>query len=339
MTDHTLLPKIPTSLGSWVLLVAKAIESYGLDSREIFKNSGLELEEIKQPHSRIPTSVMGKVWQQARDQTQDPYIALKVASYFQPGVFSALGMALAASHHVYDALKRASRYSQMVSDGSITEIIEDETRVCFMVKPRPPLAIPVNTLGVEALLASLVTSLRLIAGDDFAPKAVQFQHEFSGDTKPYQQYFGCEVTFSNTINQIIFERDAIFDEHLFANSVLTCTLDNWISDHLSNFKEDLVATQVQKYILKNLAYGEMDQQKVATELAMSSRKLQRALKDEGTNYSELLDDCRHQMAIQLIGQNKLALSEVTFILGFSDQSNFSRAFKRWTGCTPHQYKK
>ncbi len=73
-------------------------------------------------------------------------------------------------------------------------------------------------------------------------------------------------------------------------------------------------------------------------MALSPRMLQRRLKEEGTSYTELLDDCRHKLAVKLISHNKLALSEVTYILGFSDQSNFSRAFKRWTGTSPHQYR-
>jgi len=338
MNDSTLLPKTATSLSSWVLLVAKAIEGYGLDSKGIFQQAGMDIEEIKKPHGRIPTESMKKVWDIAREQSGDPYIGIKVASYFQPNVFSALGMALAASHHVYDALKRAHRYSQMVSDGSSTELEETDDQVFFKLIPREGYQSPPNHFAVEGILGSLVHVMRLIAGDDFAPEAVEFQHEFDGDIGPYESFFGCTVSFGNPKNRLVFDRNRIFNEHDFANSTLTCTLDQWIEDHLSNFKEKLLTTKVSKYILKHLAYGEVDQQSVAKEMALSPRMLQRKLKDEGTSYSEILDDCRHKLAIQLISQNKLALSEVTYILGFSDQSNFSRAFKRWTGSTPHQFK-
>lgn len=337
MTDDTLLPKTPTSLSSWVMLVAKVIENYGLDSQSIFEQAGMSIDSIKQPHTRVSTQAMHKVWSTARELTGDPYIGINVAKTFQPSVFSALGMAMAASHHVYDALKRAQRYSQMVSDASITQLTEDEEHVYFIIKARPPFSSPPNVHAIEGLVGSMIMSLRAIAGEQFSPYQVEFQHNFNGDITPFEAFFLCPVSFSNEHSQLIFNKDSIFQEHSFANSTLTYTLDQWIEDHLSSFKNDLISTKVQKFILKNLAYGDTDQKSVAKELALSPRMLQRKLKDEGTSFSELLDECRHRFAIKLISQNKLALSEVTYILGFSDQSNFSRAFKRWTGTTPHQF--
>ena len=338
MQDDTLLPKTPTSLGSWILLIVQAIDSYGLDSKSIFADAGIDLDDVKKPHARIPTNLMAKVWERAVADSKDPYIALNVAAQFKPTVFSALGMSLAASRHAFDAIKRAAKYSQIISDGSLTELEETEDELHFYLKPRPPLTIPVNKFGIESIFGSMYTVLKSVAGNDFRPKEIIFQHEFEGDIKPYEDFFNCPVSFGGTANRIIFSMDELFQEQAFANSTLTSTLDQWIEEHLFSFKEELLATKVKKYILKNLASQTVDQTSVAKELAVSPRVLQRRLKEEGTSYSELLDDCRHILAIKLISQNKLPLSEVTYMLGFSDQSNFSRAFKRWTGSTPNQYK-
>lgn len=338
MQDDTLLPKTPTSLGSWILLVVQAIDSYGLDSAAIFSQAGIRLEDVKKPHARIPTTLMTKVWELAVIESKDPYIALNVAAQFKPTVFSALGMSLAASRHAYDAIKRAAKYSQIISDGSLTELEETETELNFLLKPRPPLTIPVNKFGIESIFGSMHTVFKSIAGDDFHAKAVIFQHEFHGDITPYEDFFNCPVTFGGRANQIVFNKENLFQEQAFSNSTLTSTLDQWIEDHLFSFKEELLATKVKRYILKNIASQAVDQSTIAKELAVSPRVLQRRLKEEGTSYSELLDDCRHILAIKLISQDKLPLSEITYMLGFSDQSNFSRAFKRWTSVTPNHYK-
>ena len=338
MQDDTLLPKTPTSLGSWVLLIVQAIDSYGLDSKTIFSDAGINLDDVKKPHARIPTSLMAKVWDTAVTESQDPYIALKVAAQFKPTVFSALGMSLAASRHAFDAIKRAAKYSQIISDGSLSELEEIDNELHFNLKPRPPLTIPVNSFGIESIFGSMHNVLKSIAGDDFHAKEIIFQHGFDGDLTPYIEFFNCPVSFGGKSNRIIYDKDTLYQEQAFSNSTLTSTLDNWIEQHLFSYKEDLLSTKVKKFILKNLASHGIDQVTVAKELAISPRVLQRRLKEEGTSYSELLDDCRHIMAIKLISQNKLPLSEVTYILGFSDQSNFSRAFKRWTGSTPNHFK-
>ncbi len=338
MVDETLLPKTPTSLGSWLLLVAQAIDGYGVDSQPLFVKANIDINELKKPNSRIPIEKTLHFWRQALEATQDPYIAITVAKHFKPTAFSALGMALAASRNVYDALYRAARYSQMISDGSNTFIDEESESVAFVIKARPPLNAPVSQYGIESLICTIFNILKSIAGDTLKVKEVHLQHAFTGKLAPYEEFFGGPIYFSANTNQIIFHKKDILEEQAFSNSALTCTLDEWIEEHLDQYKENLVSTRVQKYILKHIASGEVDQKKVASELALSPRMLQRKLKDEGTSYTDLLDSCRHKLAIKLISQNKLPLSEVTYILGFSDQSNFSRAFKRWTGVTPHHYK-
>ena len=338
MTHTTLLPRNHTSLGSWVLLISKVIDSYGVDSKKIFSNAGIELGSIKQPQNRISTAHMAHVWDEARTQSQDPYIALRVAEQFQPMALSALGMAFSASRNAYDALKRANRYSQMLSDGTATEIEENDTCVTFILKYKSRLTMAVHDLGIESGIGVLVNSLRLLAGKDFTPTCISFEHDFSGDTKPYEKFFGCPVLFSAPRTQMEFNKAEMFTEHPFADSALTNTLDSWIEEHLSNFKKELTSTKIKKYLLKNLAYGKVGQKSAAQSLALSPRVMQRRLKDEGMTFSQVLDDCRQNLAVKLISKDKLSLAEVAFILGFSDQSNFSRAFKRWTGSSPNEYK-
>lgn len=338
MKEDSLTPSNPTTIGSWALLVAKAIDSYGLDSKAIFVNAGVDIETLHTPNARIPRAQMANIWQQARNLSGDPYISLRVAQEFKPTVFSALGMALAASSHVLDALKRISKYSQLIADTAQTTIDEyDDEIILTVIRLRPNIG-PFYDLGAEAIFASLVSLLRAIAGEGFAPKKVEFGHESDVNIAPYEEFFGCPIFFGMNEYRVTFDKKHVMDEHAFSNSSITSMLDNWMEEHLAQFNEDLVATKVQKYIMKHLMDGDIDQKKIAKELALGPRTLQIKLKEEGTSYTKLLDDCRHKLAIKLINLNKMELSEVAFILGFSDQANFSRAFKRWTGTTPKRYK-
>jgi len=338
MVEQPLLQKEPSSLGSWALVAAQAIDSYGLDSQQIFSEAGVDLTDLKKPNARLPTSAMVRVWQLAIELSQDPYIALRVAKYFNPTAFSALGMALATSQHIYDALQRATRYSRVISDCSYTSLTENEQEVALKVELKYAKQAQQYFPGVEAIFTSMFNLLRTMAGESFNAKAVYFKHAFMGDIKPFEDFFDCPVYFSSSHNQMVFDKQHIFGEQLFSNSGLTLTLDEWVEDYLSKFNKILISTQVKEYLLKHLAYGKIDLPNISSALALSTRMLQRKLKEEGTSYSELLDECRQKMALKMIGHNKLPLAEVSYILGFSDQSNFSRAFKRWTGTSPNMFR-
>ncbi len=337
MIDDILISKTSTTLGSWALLTAQVIDSYGLDSHQIFLNAGVDLEDIKKPGVRLPTSAMVHVWQQAVKLSNDPYIALKVANFFKPTAFSALGMALSASQHVYDGLQRAFRYSKIICDRVTTNLEDSDDEVACIVTLNYAKDTQEYFPEIEAIFSIMYRMAHPISGEPLKVKAVYFKHGFKGDKKPFEEYFNCPVYFSSQSNKVVFDKQYIFDKQLFANSELTDMLDGWIEEYLSLFNKYLMTTRVKKYVLTHMPNGGVDLPSMSREFAISKRLLQRKLKEEGSSYRELLDECRHKLAIQLISHNKRPLAEVSYMLNFSDQGNFSRAFKRWTGTSPSDF--
>jgi AraC-like DNA-binding protein len=334
MPDHT--PS--SSIGSWALLVSQIIESYGVDSQAIFDDVGVDLDGLRKNNARITNAKIYEVWQQAQVLCDDPYITLRLFQNMKPCAFDTLGMALSVSQHVYDALKRLVRYAKYLNNGPDFLLSETQDEVSLLIQSSSVSMPQSSGLNIEALLGSMLQVLYSIAGDNFKLKAIYFKHDFDFDIKPFENHFQCPVYFSSDHYEMVFEKEGLFSEFTFANSVLTSTLDEWIEGHLSTFNDELVSYKVQKYLLKHLAYDDIDQNKVADHLNLSPRMLQRKLKDEGVSYTELLDTSRQKLAFKLISDDSIPLSELTFILGFTDQSNFSRAFKRWSGSTPHHYR-
>ena len=124
------------------------------------------------------------------------------------------------------------------------------------------------------------------------------------------------------------------EEQLFSDPQLASSLGEWVEQRIAALNVNATAICVQEYIMQDIVCGEVDLVTVAKKMAFSPRVLQRKLKDEGTCYSAMLNDCRLKMAMKLIAHNQRPLSEVAEILGYSDQSNFTRWFKRATGTTP-----
>ncbi len=336
MNDHYLTSS-PTVLGSWVLLVAKTINSYGLKSDAIFKDAGIDLADIKENDTRFPTAMLVKAWEIAAQKTQDPFMSIRVAHYFNPTVYSALGMSMVASRNVYDALKRCVRYFHLISDGTLATLEEADNSVAFVLKPRADFRSLTHIYGVSATLCCMHHIFREIAGESLKVKEVHFEDSLSS-SKPLEDFFSCPVFYGADSNKIVFDKRCVFKIQLFTHPELTRSLDDWIEEYLTQNNSSKFSLLVQDYLLKNLEHGNLGQNHLARNLAMSTRKLQRKLSQEGTSYIKLLNNYRKKQAIKMVTKQKHSLSEVSVLLGFSCPSNFNRAFKRWTGTTPKKYR-
>ncbi len=196
--EETAISYTPTSLGKWALLASQALDSYKLDSQKIFLSSGVDLEIIKKNNARIPSSAMLKIWQQGLELSQDPYLSLRVAKLFIPAAFGSLGLSLSASEHVHDALQRACRYSQVISNDAYVSLVETDHEVALMVNAGM-IREPKNSTGLEAVFACILMVLRSLAGQDFKAQAVYFKHAFTEDKKPFETFFKCPVYFHQPV--------------------------------------------------------------------------------------------------------------------------------------------
>ena len=106
---------------------------------------------------------------------------------------------------------------------------------------------------------------------------------------------------------------------------------------LEALNPESTAARVRSLLLKAMSSGDVDQNGIARRLNQSPSTLQRRLRREGTTYQSLLDSTRRDLALDYLRQGRHSLADITFLLGFTDQSNFTRAFRRWTGKTPRQY--
>jgi len=110
-------------------------------------------------------------------------------------------------------------------------------------------------------------------------------------------------------------------------------------EYLAKLDKDNIVDRATTIIVDMLPSGGIADEKIAVQLNMSARSLQRRLKAAGTTFRKLLEAVRKDLAATYVRDPDIELVEVAFLLGFSDQSAFSRAFKRWTGCPPSEARK
>ena len=335
----TLLPNTLSTVGSWARFLAEGLERKGVDSRQLFLDAGINLEEAEDPNVRFPVEKMSLAWNLAMERTADPCFALSLATDANPSMYNALGLSMISSRTLGEALHRSSRFSQVASEGASVRVQERDDGDVEMVFAMSDLQQRVVTPhAVEAFMATAMTILRGISRQDLAPLAVHFRHNREAHRGTYEDFFGCPLVFDAADYKVVIPRAALDYKCNQANPQLADSIDNWMSDYLAGFETDSLSTRVRRLLTEKLPDGEFMQDAVASELAMSPRSLQRGLQKEGTNFKELLDMTRQDLAKNYIRENQLSLIEVCCLLGFSDQSNFTKAFKRWTGKTPLSYR-
>lgn len=325
-----------TTISSWALMIAKAIDSCGLDSRNVFRQAGLDPEMMHDANARYSFHGMSQLWKLSAELTGDPCIGLKAAQYWHPTSLHALGYSWLASETLNKALQRTVKYVHLITVPYELTLLEkgDEVRLVFLDKASPRSADEETDSG----MAVVVGMCRTCYGDDFRPLHLTMTREEPECAKDFDDFFRSPITYRAAENSISFAR-ADLDKRLpSANADLALASDLVVADYLARLDRSNVVAQVMKKIIEQLPSGELTEHSIAQSLNMSLRSLQRKLSDDGVSYKALLEQARRELAIQYMDSSRYTINEATYLLGFSEPSNFSRAFKRWTGQSPSSYR-
>jgi AraC-like DNA-binding protein len=184
-----------------------------------------------------------------------------------------------------------------------------------------------------------LNTIRMMVGSQWTALEVQFAHEAPGQISEHQRIFRAPVVFGCSTNNLVTEREFLERQVPAADQRLYRIMKRYLERILEEMsQEDGGFSSVRRAIAESLRDGEPSLAQVAKKLAMSPRTLQRQLKDYGTKFKILVNDTRRQFALSYLKDRKNSLTEIAFLLGYSEGSAITRAFKRWTGSTPLAYR-
>jgi AraC-like DNA-binding protein len=325
----------PTTIVSAAVAMARALDARGQDSRAIFRRAGLDCDQLDNPNARCSVLSMRRVWVLAVEATNDESFGLDVAEQIHPTTFYALGFAWLASRSLVDAFRRLERYHDIISTGADVQV--SKTRDAYGVSIASFTTPPAPRWALDTFIASVVGLCRAVHGSSFAPMRVELPREEPVASQRYIDFFRCPVVFDAPRGLIEVDRSTAEQPLASANRELAEVNDEVAMQYLARLDRSKVSGKVRSALIEHLPAGEPSQQIIAKALDTSVRTLQRRLSDEQTSYKELLDNTRHHLALSYIKQKHFPVGEIAYLLGFADPSNFSRAFKRWTGHAPSSY--
>jgi AraC-like DNA-binding protein len=325
----------PTTIGSYTVAIARALDASGVDSKRIFSAMGIPLDLSTDPMTRLPAATMTRLFRACVDVTNNPYFGLTVARHIHLTHLHALGYSLAASGTLMDFCRRLERYFRLVSQVAKVSVdpVDDQVLLRFEY------LVELSSETEDAFFAFLVRTMRLIYRQEFSPLRVEMHRPMPHEgAEPYETLFRSPVLFSQVSGLLVFGKADL--THVLSGSCpeLAQVNDNIVISYLARLDKNDVITGVTQKIIEFLPDGDCTRDRVASALCMSPTKLQLKLSQRGTHFQQLLDDTRKELACSYLSQASRPVTEITFLLGFSDTSNFTRAFKRWTGLSPTEYR-
>lgn len=326
-----------TALTSWAKAIRKTLEAAGVDPLPLFAEAGLDPAALDDGNARYPVAGTTRLWQLALAATGRESIGLDVARQVGQTTFHALGYSLAASTTLKEAFERLVRYFRIVTDAA--ELGLEETpegyRLRMAIDPQRAVVAHEST---DAFAYLIVRLCRGLYRRELSPLRVELRRPPPRDPLPYERAFRAPIRYDAPEIGLLFAHGVCERRLEGANPELARHNDEIVLRYLARYDRDNLVARVRATLTELLPSGEPAQAQVAAALHLSERSLQRKLAEEGTRYADLLQQTRQELARSYLDGRRHSVSEVAYLLGFGDTSSFTRAFKRWEGVAPSDYR-
>jgi AraC-like DNA-binding protein len=311
-----------------------ACEARGADVRSVLRAAAVSREALGRIEYRLPYENAARLWEEAAAAAHDPAFGVHVAETLPMGAYDVLDYMVAAASTAGDAIERIAHYFRLVHDRSDVRL-RVEPRQARLVRRGPALGPQYE----EFSLALFLVRSRAATGTDWTPDGVRFQHAPGSDARELARVFRCPIAFDAPAAELRFDRAILRLPHVRADSRLLDILTRYADGLLRGVpsRHDLVSA-VSSSIARQLATAMPTLASTAAAVHVPERTLQRRLAASGASHSALVDDVRRELALRYIGDAGLSIGEIGYLLHFSEPASFSRAFRRWTGEAPAEYR-
>jgi AraC-like DNA-binding protein len=306
------------------------IRSLGHSPEAIFAAAGVDAEVYRHPENRISAQDLGRLLARASEASARPDIGLLVASGFRPSGLGLVGELAAEGPDVNTALRNLVRLVQRNTMASYATLAVAETTATLKFELRYS-DFPGANFVLEAATGIHFRFMQWLCGRLWKPEEVRLSRRKPPNPRPFQDFFGAAVRFSATEDAILFSAD-------------------WLNRHvareerrLDSRRVEIAAAPFSEFVRRQaamgLGFGPLGAKELALQLGVSRRQLFRRLAAEGTTCQSLVDDVKFSRARHLLAAGDAPIAEIAFALGYPDQSSLTRAFARWSGMTPGEWRR
>jgi AraC-like DNA-binding protein len=323
-----------TFLTSLTSLLQQVAAPAGLDVNALVEAGDARL--AAQRPARLPSELADQILLLAAERMDD-MIGLRAGDTWRPIDFGALGFAWLASYTLRSAFQRTARYARVLGDRTRFAVDDTAEGVKLSAECSSGNRV-VAAILIDIAFSTLLSMCRQHGASDFRPVRVLLRRPEPADASPYRDLYLCPVMFGADEDALIISAAAADERRIIHHSELANTFDAMLIAQLAELDRNDLVARCKSEILDTLADGAPEAKHIAEQLHVSQRTLQRKLAERDTSFQGLVDETRRELALRLLDNPSHSVTEVTFLTGFSTPSAFARAFSRWTGLSPTDWR-
>ncbi|TPE43707.1 AraC family transcriptional regulator [Pontibacter mangrovi] len=332
-------PETHTLSAPSVGLLLHVLRQKGQDVEAICQQVGLDQRLVQDVNARISVETVQDLWNAAIAVAQDPDLALHVAESINPTSMGTIAYVMMNAPTLHKSLRKLCKYQDIICGAIRTSLeVQGQLALVKLQVDSPAIQHPRNALDSELVIYK--NAFSALVGQTLKYKQVLLAYPEPPSIKEHERIFaGAELVFGASYSGLVFDAAYLQLPVVTANPELNLFFEKYAEEYLQKLHEPkTVRERVQHEIAHQLKGEEPSITSVARSLAMSVRSLQSRLKDEGTAYQLLLDEVRKQIAVKHLQDNQSTITDIAYLLGYSEPSVFSRSFKKWTGMPPAAYR-
>lgn len=315
---------------------AGLVSELGGDAQRLIAACGLSPSTLANPDHIIPFGLGARLLHLAAAELQCPHFGLLLGQRQDLALLGPIGFLMQHSPDVRSALANLLRYMHLHVEGASARVALEDRLVEFSYR----ILIP-GVLGAEQVygvcMANEFRFMQMLCGRDWRPAAVHFCFRAPPDETPFRGFFGAPVRFDQPASAVYFPAHYLERRISSADPALAEILQRYVSQIESRHSGDF-AGQLRSVIRTLLPTGSCTADRVAGLFSMHRRTLHRLLAADGTTFEQVMDTMRHEIALQMLEQSDMKLAQLADMLGYHELSSFNRAFRRWAGMAPGEWR-
>jgi AraC-like DNA-binding protein len=324
--------------GVLVRVLVDAAERAGVARGDLLRSANIDPARLVEADARFDLKEFATLQMQAMDLTRDEALGLHIIERFDDGAFDLISHLVVHAPTLREALGLCLQFQSLVMDETLMTLTETDTKATLQCH-LPRTFERADRMLAEFAIAGLTRMVRFFGGSGVAPQAVCFEHSRPGHHRDYVRLFGDGVRFGQPTTSLVFDRAVLDRAQLYQHPELYGVLRSQAQRALDRVATELgPVDRLKRYLLARPPARIPDLSTAARDLGVSTRSLRRWLADDGTSYRSVVREILEASAGLLLRDPKLTIQQAAHALGFVNVGAFHRAFKRWTGLTPMQYR-